>query len=83
MIQRGATVNDLAIIPGSPADKAGLLENDIITEVNGKEIKEGNELNEIIGQSLIHTSIKLTILRKGTKQIVEVKLEKRPETPRR
>src|ERR1035437_10464521 len=35
LVQRGATSADVAVIPGSPADKAGIIENDIILSVNG------------------------------------------------
>ena len=30
LVKAGATANELAVIPGSPADKAGIVENDII-----------------------------------------------------
>ncbi|MBP9758536.1 trypsin-like peptidase domain-containing protein, partial [Candidatus Dojkabacteria bacterium] len=34
LVVKGNTIDELAVIPGSPADKAGILENDIILEVN-------------------------------------------------
>ncbi|MCK5459635.1 trypsin-like peptidase domain-containing protein, partial [Candidatus Parcubacteria bacterium] len=39
LIIRGESAADLAIIPGSPADKAGLVENDIILEIENEKIR--------------------------------------------
>ncbi len=38
LVKQGATASDLAVIPGSPADKAGIVENDIILDVDGVKI---------------------------------------------
>ena len=39
LLVRGDTATDFAVVPGSPADKAGLVENDIILEVEGKKLE--------------------------------------------
>ena len=36
-------MTDFAVIPGSPADKAGLVENDVILEIHGEKIDEKND----------------------------------------
>lgn len=75
LIVRGENRTDLAVIPGSPADKAGLVENDIILEVNGKKINEDNPLVKVIGKFKVGEEITLKILRKGEEKEVKVKLE--------
>jgi S1-C subfamily serine protease len=45
LILRGSTADDFAVLPGSPADRAGLVENDIILEINGNKITENNTLS--------------------------------------
>ena len=75
LIVRGENRTDLAVIPGSPADKAGLVENDIILEVNGKKINENNPLSSVIGKFKVGDEITLKILRKGEEKEVKVKLE--------
>jgi len=51
------------VIPGSPADKAGLKEGDIILEVNNKKITRKSPLKEILKQSPVEKPITMKILR--------------------
>lgn len=78
LVSRGETAEDLAVIPGSPADKAGIVENDIILEIDGVKLDEKKSLANIIRQKSIGETVKLKILHKGKEKIVEVKLEKAP-----
>ena len=76
LIVRGKTAEDLEVIPGSPADKAGIVENDIILEVDGVKLKEGKSLASIIRKKQIGQKVTLKILHRGEKKEVEVTLEK-------
>src|ERR1700723_4309023 len=49
--------------PGSPAEKAGLKGGDVITGVNGKPVKTGNDLVNPIAQAPIGSKVKLTFMR--------------------
>ncbi|MDD5032410.1 MAG: trypsin-like peptidase domain-containing protein [Patescibacteria group bacterium] len=75
LIIRGENRTDLAVIPGSPADKAGLKENDIILEIDGKKIDENNPLSKVVGKFKADDEITLKIMRQGEKKEVKVKLE--------
>lgn len=77
LISRGERVTDFAVIPGSPADKAGLMENDIILELNGQKIDEENEINNIIGSLGIGDQIKVKIWHKGEEKEVTITLAER------
>lgn len=77
LILRGSEQGDLAVIPGSPADKAGIVENDIILEVDGKKIDQDYPLASAIAKKKIGDKIKLKILHRGEEREVEVALEER------
>lgn len=79
LVVRGNTAEELAVIPGSPADKAGIVENDIILEIDGVKLEKGKSLASIIRQKEVGQTIKLKILHKGVEKEVEVKLEKAPK----
>lgn len=68
-----------AIISGSPADKAGLKEKDIITKVNDKPIDENSSLTSILGQHAVGDKVTLTIIRDGKEQKLTATLEAAPE----
>lgn len=78
LIVRGETPEELAVIPGSPADKAGLLENDIILEIDGIKLNEEKSLASIIRQKKVGDTIVLKVLSKGKEKTVTLVLEKSP-----
>lgn len=60
-----ASGNLLAIVPGSPADKAGLREGDIILKVGDREIGEGRSLVSILSNFLPGDKVEVEYLRDG------------------
>lgn len=77
LILRGQNMTDFAVIPGSPADKAGLMENDIILEINGEKIDAEHPLGNVIGKHSVGDEVTLKIWHKGEEKEVKVKLEER------
>ena len=78
LVSRGETTADLAVIPGSPADKAGIVENDIILEIDGVVLDSDKSLASIIRQKQINQTITLKIIHKGDEKEVKVTLTKAP-----
>ncbi len=78
LVIRGSIVTDLAVLPESPAAKAGILENDIILEVNGERLDENNPLTRRMQKYEIGQEISLKVLRQGQEQTIKVTLEKLP-----
>lgn len=75
LILRGETEGDAAVISGSPADKAGLEEYDIILEIDGVKINEDHSLASIIRKKKVGDLIKIKISHEGEEKIIDVRLE--------
>jgi serine protease Do len=75
LVVRGDTSEELAVMPGSPADKAGIDENTIILEIDGKKIQE-QDLATILRSKKVGQKIELKILQRGEERIVTVELVK-------
>lgn len=68
---------EVAVTPGSAAEKAGIKENDIILEFNGEKITFENSLAKIIQKFNPGDKVTLKILRSGQEKIIEVTLDER------
>jgi len=68
-------VKVVAPMDGTPAARAGILANDIITQVSGEPV-QGLTLNQAVDKMRgpVNSSVKLTIQRKEKKELLEVKL---------
>ena len=64
-----------AIVPNSPAAKAGLKDKDIITKINGVEVGPVGTLSNIIGEYKPGDTVDLTVIRDGQEMSVKVTLE--------
>ncbi len=68
-----------AIIPKSPADQAGLRDNDIIISINGTELNERYTLEDFLEDSTGGTEAELTVLRNGKEIKLVALLLERPQ----
>ncbi len=75
LVVRGESPSEPAVLPGSPADKAGIVENDIILEIDGLKLGTDTSLASIIQGKLPGDTVKLMILHKGEEKELSVKLE--------
>lgn len=73
--QEGAS----SVVSGSPADKAGVKEKDIITKINDDEINEKNSLVSILGRYGVDDSVRITVVRGGEEIVLNITLEATPE----
>jgi len=77
LIVKGENTGEPAIMPGSPAAKTGLAENDVILEVNGKRINQDYSLAKAIQEKQIGETVTIKYLSKGEEKTIQVKLEER------
>jgi serine protease Do len=70
----GVIVTDVS--PGSPAQKAGFKEGDLIIEVNNEPIKDDQTLIELIQMSKVGDVLNFKVLREGREIYIKMKLER-------
>jgi len=75
-VDHGALVR--AVTPGGPADRAGVKTGDIIQSVDGQDVDLDNTLSELLSKHHVGDKVRLTILRYGGRQNIEVNLVQRP-----
>jgi serine protease Do len=69
-----------AISKGGPAEQAGLKVGDIITSVDGKQVKDGDELVTIISAKKPGSMVKIGYGRNGQTQSADVTIQDRTKT---
>lgn len=75
-VGQGVLVSD--IMPGGPADRAGLQRGDVVTRVNGQEVHSTGELRNLVAQAGANTTVKLDVLRQGKPMTIEAKTGELP-----
>jgi serine protease Do len=76
--RNGAVVIETA--ENSPASKAGLKPTDIIRAIDGKMMKNTNDVQKYVLSRNIGENINVDLLRNGEKKKIQIKLERMPET---
>jgi len=77
LVIREPGAGDSAVVPNSPAAKAGLMESDIILEFGKTKINHKNPLQELIHKHKPGDIIKMKLLRGGKIGMTQIKLEER------
>jgi serine protease Do len=75
----GGGSTEPAIVPGSPAAKAGLVEGDVILKVDGTKITDESALTTIIRSKKIGDKVTMTILRQGKEKTLTLELGEYPQ----
>jgi serine protease Do len=73
----GVLVTDVK--KGGPAEKAGMKAEDVIVEIDGQPVKNGEELVSIIAATPVDSTIPIAILRDGKRQTLRVAIADRAE----
>ena len=68
------------VVPGDPADQAGIQPKDIITEINGEKVTSSRDLTKLAANLGVGDTAKVTILRNGKSKTLEIQIGKRPMT---
>ncbi len=66
------------VVPGTPADKAGLQPGDVILSVDGKNYNSDSALRQYLGTKKPGDIVRMNVWSQGVKKFVAVTLEERP-----
>ena len=75
--ERGVVLS--SIVPDSPAAKAGLKENDVVTEINGQRVEGAAQFRRMIREIPAGRAAQITVWRDGRAQTISVTLGKAEE----
>ena len=78
-IVRGAVVADVA--PGSPAERAGLRHNDVITRLQGRPVANAGSVNATVGIAAPGSDLSVSYLRDGRDATTSLRVETPSDQP--
>jgi serine protease Do len=67
------------VMKGSPAEKAGIKQGDVVLEYNGKLVEDTGHLRNMVSQTPIDTKVKIKLLRDKKEITVEVVVAELPK----
>ena len=76
----GKGVKVIEVDDESNAEKAGIKEDDVITEVDGKAVNSADEVAKIIKDNKDKNSVMVKLTRNGKTQNIEVKIPRKLKT---
>jgi serine protease Do len=76
---RGALVTD--VVPGGPADKAGIHRGEVILQYQGENVKDGQMLLELVTRANNGELVELGMVENGKERTVRAIIREQPPTP--
>ena len=77
-LPKGAVI--ISVEDNGPAEKAGLMANDIVTEINGEAINGSSDLKRIVSSTPAGEKLNLTVYRQGQIQNLEVEVGEKQQS---
>jgi serine protease Do len=74
---KGALVGD--VVPGGPADAAGVKQGDVIVSFDGKKIDKMSDLPFRVAETPVGKTVEMKVLREGKEQTLQIKIAEMTE----
>lgn len=74
-VRRSGSAESLAVVPNSPAEKAGLQENDIILSIDGTKLTSDTSFASVLRQKKVGQKVSFLVLRNGEQINISATLE--------
>jgi serine protease Do len=71
------------VMPGTPAEKAGIQKGDVVLRLNGEVVESSNDLRNEIANARADAEVQLDLVRDGASLTLMVTLDERPKQPGR
>lgn len=68
-----------SLVPGGPADRAGIQARDVVTEIDGRPVRDMPVLLARIAELLPGSTVKVTVWRDRRPQVIDVTVGRRPK----
>jgi S1-C subfamily serine protease len=78
-LEEEAGVLAVQVVPGAPADRAGLRAGDVILALKGEATPSVDATHRILSRDTIGKKVPMVVLRDGAKVTLELKVEPRPK----
>jgi serine protease Do len=75
--ERGAII--MKVVQGSPAEKAGLKENDVVVAFNGQRVDSMMALRRVLSETPADRNVQIEVIRGGNRQTVTATLSKKSQ----
>ena len=76
-VKRGVLISGVA--DGSPADKAGIEDGDVIIEFDGHKVNSPEDLRDLVEDTDVGKNVEITLIRDGDKKTIDIIVGERPE----
>ncbi len=73
----GVLISD--VVPGSPAEKAGLKRGDVVIAYDHKSVKTAHDLSRMVAETSPNTKVEITVIRNGAKKLFTVTIGQRKQ----
>ncbi len=67
------------VVPGAPAERAGLRAGDVIVQLNGQTIEDSRDVQRIVESTAVNSTVSVTVIRRGETITLPVRTSELPE----